>query len=198
MGEASDSIFLPLVGKYHCAIFFIKMDSQFAHKMPDFGIYTIRIVIGMMHCTNQQPLNMNCFKLVYTNKTYGSASNSICLPPMGHTVPISINIYSQIARKCQIFDTMPSQWGKWCVVSQGETTIAHEVFQNLPYTHRVHLRFSWYHLRATCGSHCTISIDIDSLIAVKMLDLGTNWACQMRCYTTRSQSIEYEVFQNLF
>ena len=74
--------------------------------MPDFGIYTIMIVIGMMHCTNQQPLNMNCFKLIYTNKSYTKASDGICLPPMGHTVPISINIYSQIAQKCQIFDTL--------------------------------------------------------------------------------------------
>ena len=62
--------------------------------------YPLSMANEMMYYKEQQPLLMKCFRtwLRYMRQMW-SASNNICLPTMGHIVPISPDINSQIAHK---------------------------------------------------------------------------------------------------
>ena len=75
---------------------------------------------------------MKCFKTILRcMRPMGGALNIIYLSIIGPTEPFSTKVGSQISHKMPHFQYAASQCRKWDDVLPGETSIAHEVSQNL-------------------------------------------------------------------
>ncbi len=61
MGDASDIIFKPHIGLNHMP-FSIKVDSEIAHKMQDFGKYPLMVSNEMLYREEVHSLLVKCFK----------------------------------------------------------------------------------------------------------------------------------------
>ena len=94
---------------------------------------------GMLNCKERHPLHMKCFKtFLPCTRSIGGAADSIYQPLMGRIMSFSTQSYSQ-----NTWFWVPSQCNKWDVVLLGETSISHEVFQNLPPMHKADGRGFW-------------------------------------------------------
>ncbi len=125
--EASDSI--SMLPKGLSVLFLIAVDSQIAHKLPNFG-YPLSMENGMLHNKGRYPLLMKCFKpFLMCIRQAGGALVSICNTHVCLNVSFSTAVTLKLHTKHQI--AVPSQYGKLLTALKGDTSIAYEVFQNL-------------------------------------------------------------------
>ena len=97
----SDSICLPFKGTL--VPLSTKINSQIAHKMPEFR-YPVSVANWMMYFQERHPLLMKCFKsFIGGMRNMRGASDSLCVPFIDHIVPCSTKINSQISYKIRGF-----------------------------------------------------------------------------------------------
>ena len=111
---------------------------------------------GMMCYQERYPLLMKCSKtFIRCIKPMIRASLSIFLPLMALTKTFSTRLTLNKCTQNAKFQG-PSQHRKLGVILQWETSIAYEVYQNLPQMHAIDWRSFFVHLIGASGSHWAI------------------------------------------